>query len=71
MGEKENSGKNSHPAFLLMQKISLTVLVLGFYSQTPLQFTKNPKLKAIIRDKFGRIPKRENRSQNVKNQDGK
>ena len=61
MGEKESNGKNSRPAFLLMEKIlPLTVLVWGFYSQTPLQITKKkPKLKAITRDKFGRKPKRE------------
>ena len=58
MGEKKSSGKDSRPKLLLMVKILLTVFVWGFYSQTPLQNTKKPKLKAITRDKFGRKPKR-------------
>ena len=38
-----------------MEKISLlTVLVSGFYSQTPLQITKKTKPKAITEDKMGR-----------------
>ena len=57
--KKKAAGKTPAQDFINGEDVFLTVLVWGFYSQTPLQITKKPKLKDITRDKFGRKQKRE------------
>ena len=55
--EKEREElKASYPKTLLMERrVLVTLLVWGFYSQTPFtKYQKRPKEKSITRDKLGR-----------------
>ena len=58
MGEKEKQREKLSPSILLMEKIPYSACLGAFYSQTPIQITKKPKLKAITRDNFGRNQKK-------------
>ena len=66
--KKQELSKGWRPKFLLKIKSCLhSVLSGGFYSQAPIQITKNYKSKHYYKEKVGRKPKRE---QKVKKSNG-
>ena len=66
MGESERKEKEAgklkasrQKETLLMKEMVLQCLVWAFFSQAPIQFTKNYKSKHYYKEKVGRKPKRE------------